>query len=123
MLFVFFAGTAGLFAQNDGGNGNVNLKEDSRIPELMELKAELTRKNRMGGRYKIQLGSFSSIESAEQTIKKFEKEYEEYPAQLEYESPNYKVWVGDFTSRLSAERAFIKLKKEFKSAFVFKPNS
>lgn len=117
-LVMFFVVQLSVSAQNAA----VNLDESSKIDELIELKSKLTQENKLGNRYKIQLGSFSSMKSAEEVLKKFKSEYAELPADLEYEAPNYKVWVGDFTSRLAAERVFLKMKKKYKSAFVFKPN-
>lgn len=114
MLFSFHA-----IAQN----ADVQIDEDARIAELLELNAKLIKGNKIGHRYKIQIGSFASLKDAEQTKTKFESENSSLPVQLQYESPNYKVWVGDFTTRLAADRVFLQLKNKYKSAFVFKPSN
>lgn len=101
----------------------VRVDEDAQLTELLELNARLIKSNKIGHRYKIQIGSFSSLKDAEQTKSKFESENSSLPVQLQYESPNYKVWVGDFTTRLSADRVFLQLKNKYKSAFVFKPSN
>lgn len=90
---------------------------------LLELNARMIKSNKIGHRYKVQLGSFSSMKSAEKIKSQFESEYRGFPVQLQYESPNYKVWVGDFTSRLAADRVFLKIKRNYKSAFVFRPSA
>lgn len=94
---------------------------DQKIEELLQLKAEMVKKNQLDGRYVIQLGSFSSMDRANETMKAFQATYPDLPVRLEYESPNYKIWAGLFTSRLSAERLFVTLKEKYKSAFVFRP--
>lgn len=116
MIFSGFLSFDKMQAQNTGDG------VDEMVSELLDLKIKMTKKNELGGRYKIQLGSFSSLERAEETIKDFESDYKELPASLQYESPHYKVWVGDFTTRISADRVFMELKKDYKSAFIFKPS-
>lgn len=99
------------------------IKEDPRMGALLELNADMIKNNKIGQRYKIQLGSFSSMKTAQEIKSEFESKYRDFPVQLQYESPNYKVWVGDFTSRLAADRVFLKIKDSYKSAFVFKPSA
>lgn len=118
-LLISFVG----FGQDADRKGRIDVKEDVQIEELLSLKADLTKKNKLGGRYKIQLGSYRSMENAQKIKEEFEEEFSNFPVSLEYESPNYKVWVGDFTSRLAAERAFLKFKEDFKSSFIFKPKN
>lgn len=123
-VFFFLLGLGLIFpfhlsAQSQG----VKLGSGSELAQLLTLKNKMTKKNAFGDRYKIQLGSFSSMKSAEEVKEQFEAQFDGFPAELKYESPNYKVWVGNFTTRLSADRVYLKLKEEFKSAFVFKPTS
>lgn len=110
--FVFFYGIQ-LSAQSR--------VQEEELADLLELKADMTKKNELEHRYVIQLGSYNSMGDAEKVLEEFKEEYPDILGRMEYESPNYKVWVGSFTSRLSAERLYVKLKEEFKSAFVFKP--
>jgi|SRR5690625_742323 len=121
LTIVLFAvlNTADVLAQSK----TLEIKEDPRIDALLELNADMIKDNKIGHRYKIQLGSFSSMKTAEKIKEEFESQHKDFPVQLQYESPNYKVWVGDFTSRLAADRVFLKIKEDYKSAFVFKPSA
>lgn len=119
-LMVFIAcllGSSNVFGQN----AEIRIDQDPLIPELLVLKAKMTENNKLGNRYKIQLSSNERLSSANKTKNQFNKKYDQWPVQVEYESPNYKVWVGSFTSKLAAERAFVKLREDFKSAFIFRP--
>lgn len=104
-------------------SNSLEIEEDPRMDALLALNADLIKNNKIGNRFKIQLGSFSSMKTAEKIKSEFESKYRDFPVQLQYESPNYKVWVGDFTSRLAADRVFLKIKDSYKSAFVFKPSA
>lgn len=119
-VFVFTVlNSTGVYAQSN----QLEIKEDPRMNALLRLNAEMIKENKIGNRYKIQLGSFSSMREAQKTKREFESKYRDFPVQLQYESPNYKVWVGDFTSRLAADRVFLKIKGSYKSAFVFRPSA
>ncbi len=118
----FFIGVF-LFGINQIGvaqTGKVNIQQDASIPNLLEMKSEMTKDGKLGERYKIQL-YYGDNNSASDVIKKFRSLYSEYPSQIIYETPNYKVWVGNFRNRLEADRALLKLKPNFPSAFIPKP--
>lgn len=101
-------------------NGQVNIQQNELIPELLELKSQLTRDGKLGDRYQIQL-YYGDNSSASEVIKDFRDKYESWPSQIVYETPNYKVWVGNFRTRLEADRALIKVKQHFPAAFIPKP--
>ncbi len=118
----FFIGVF-LFGINQIGmaqTGKVNIHQDASIPNLLEMKSEMTKDGKLGERYKIQL-FYGDNNSDSDVIKKFRSLYSEYPSQIIYETPNYKVWVGNFRNRLEADRALLKLKPNFPSAFIPKP--
>ncbi len=123
LIFVLSACLLLISHKSRAQDQTLNAKQDEMLAELLSLQAEMIKNNKIGNRYKIQIGSFASIKKAEELKDKFEKKNPNFPVQLLYESPNYKVWVGDFTSRLAADRVFLKIKKDYRSAFVFKPNS
>lgn len=100
--------------------GKVNIQQDANIPNLLEMKSEMTKDGKLGERYKIQL-YYGDNKAASDVIKKFRSLYAEYPSQIIYETPNYKVWIGNFRNRLEADRALMKLKGDFPSAFIPKP--
>ncbi|HEY9185303.1 MAG TPA: SPOR domain-containing protein [Salegentibacter sp.] len=99
--------------------GSVNLNQDQRIETLLELKAEMTKDNEIGDRYKIQL-FYGDNGKANEVIKEYRSKYS-YPSLIAYEAPNYKVWVGNFRNRLEADRALLEIKETFPSAFIPKP--
>lgn len=99
--------------------GSVNLSQDQKIETLLELKAEMTRDNEIGDRYKIQL-FYGDNGKANEVIKEYRSRYS-YPSLIAYEAPNYKVWVGNFRNRLEADRALLEIKETFPSAFIPKP--
>lgn len=104
-----------------GFGQSINVKESPQIEELLELNAKLTKKNLIGQRYKIQVGSYGSIDAAKSVLEDFKASFPGIPADLHYESPNYKVWAGFFTSKLAADRVFYKINGTYKSSFVFMP--
>ena len=101
-------------------NATVTLKEDSRIPEILTLKKDLEKNNKLTVGYTIQL-YYGDHTKANGIIKKYRNRINTWPASIEYETPNYKVWVGNFPSRLEADRAMLKIKETFPSAFILKP--
>lgn len=98
----------------------VTIHQDSKIPELLALKKELEKNNKLGEGFTIQL-YYGESGKANSVIRKFESSYSAWPVSLEYETPNFKVWVGDFDSRLEADRALLEIKDTFPSAFILKP--
>ncbi|MGY5849076.1 SPOR domain-containing protein [Salegentibacter sp. F14] len=99
--------------------GSVNLIQDKKIDTLLNLKAEMTKDNEIGDRFKIQL-FYGDNGEANEVIKEYRSKYS-YPSLIAYEAPNYKVWVGNFRNRLEADRALLKIKETFPSAFIPKP--
>ncbi len=100
--------------------GKINIQQDANIPNLLEMKTEMTKDGKLGERYKIQL-YYGDNNSASEVIRKFRSLYSDYPSQIIYETPNYKVWIGNFRNRLEADRALMKVKGDFPSAFIPKP--
>lgn len=116
-IIVFFFGiNPNAWAQT----GQVNVQQNELIPELVELKSEMTKDGKLGERYAIQL-YYGDNKSASDVIKEFRIKYDNWPSLIIYETPNYKVWVGNFRNRLEADRALLKIKPDFPSAFIPKP--
>jgi len=74
----------------------VTISQDTKIPQLLELKNELSNDNELGDHYKIQIYSGNAAQAG--TILK------------------------RFRNRLEADRALIEIKKEFPNALIFKPD-
>lgn len=99
----------------------VTVQQDAKIPELLELKKDLEKNNKLADGYTIQL-YYGELTRANSVIRKYRGSYGSWPASIEYETPNYKVWVGNFASRLDADRALVEIKRNFPSAFILKPS-
>lgn len=101
--------------------GRVNIQQDPIIPKLLELKTELTKANKLGDRYRIQIFSGDN-NAASGVLKDYRAQFAEWPSTIIYDTPNYKVWVGNFRNSLEADRALGQIKASFPAAFRFKPN-
>jgi len=97
----------------------VTINQDPKITELLELKKQLEKDNKLSDGYTIQL-YYGELNDANTTLKKYRNNYSSWPASIEYETPNYKVWVGNFSSRLEADRALIEVQLSFPTAFILK---
>lgn len=102
-------------------NASVTINVDDKIPQLLELKKNLEKENKLGVGYTIQL-YYGELSEANIIIKKYRNSFDSWPASIEYETPNYKVWVGNFNSRLEADHAILEIKGKFPSAFILKPS-
>lgn len=100
--------------------GQVNVQQSEMIPQLVELKSQMTKDGKLGERYQIQL-YYGDNNSASEVIREFRSKYNSWPSQIIYETPNYKVWIGNFRNRLEADRALLKIKQDFPAAFIPKP--
>lgn len=116
-LFVFLSFYAFAKAQT----AQVTISQDAKIPQLLELKNELSNDNELGDHYKIQIYSGNSTQAGT-ILRRFRNKVGTWKSDIEYETPNYKVWVGSFRNRLEADRALIEIKKEFPNALIFKPD-
>lgn len=114
-IFVF-----GFHLSGKAQNGQVNIQQNEIIPELVEIKSEMTRKIKLGERYIIQLYNGDN-NAASEVLKEVRVKYDSWPSDIIYETPNYKVWIGNFRNRLEADRALLKVKQDYPSAFIPKP--
>ena len=99
----------------------VTVEQDAKIPELLALKKDMEKNNKLADGYTIQL-YYGEFNRAQSVIRKYRGSYGDWPASIEYETPNYKVWVGNFATRLEADRALIEVHRNFPSAFILKPS-
>ncbi|MBA3985787.1 MAG: SPOR domain-containing protein [Flavobacteriales bacterium] len=100
--------------------GKLTVYEDKRITELLALKSNLNKENKLSDGFTIQL-YYGELSGANSTIRNYRRAYTDWPSSIEYETPNYKVWVGNFITRLEADRALLEIKNQFPNAFIFKP--
>ena len=114
ILLVFVCGKG--LAQS----ATLTVHQDPKITELLNLKKELEKENKLTDGFTIQL-YYGELDKASQILIKYRGSYGQWPASIEYETPNYKVWAGNFASRIEAERALLDIQKNFSSAFILKP--
>ncbi|SDW15439.1 SPOR domain-containing protein [Aequorivita viscosa] len=112
LIFAFGKG----FAQS----ATLTVHEDPKITELLKTKKNLEKENKLFDGYTIQL-YYGELDKASQILLKYRSGYADWPASIEYETPNYKVWAGNFSTRIEAERALLEIHKNFSSAFILKP--
>jgi len=99
---------------------SLTINQDSRITTLLDLKIQLEKDNRLTDGYTIQL-YYGELNEANSVVKRYRGSFPNWPASIEYHTPNYKVWAGNFSSRLEAERALLEIRNSFNSAFILKP--
>lgn len=114
ILIIFICGKS--FAQS----ATLTVNQNPKITELLNLKKELEKENKLSDGYTIQL-YYGELDKASQVLIKYRSSYAHWPASIEYETPNYKVWAGNFTTRIEADRALLEIQKNFSSAFILKP--
>lgn len=97
--------------------GSVTVNADPRVDELLTLKKDLEKDNKLSDGYTIQL-YYGEFNKSNDILKRYRSAHSTWPASLEYETPNYKVWVGNFATRLEADRALMEIQRNFESAFI-----
>ncbi len=119
---LFIASILIIFIAEKGFSQNATLivNQDTRITQLLTLKKEMEKENKLSDGYTIQL-YYGEFNPAQAILKKYKSSFGNWPASIEYETPNYKVWAGSFSTRIEAERALIEIQKSFSSAFILKP--
>ena len=74
--------------------------------------------------YRIQILSRSSygtnIDTLKSYTKRFEEEFPDIPAYLQYTDPDFKIRVGNFRSRIEAIPALKRIRKKYSGAYPVK---
>ncbi|SRX72212.1 SPOR domain-containing protein [Aequorivita antarctica] len=119
---LFIASILLLFisAKSIAQSATLTVNQDPKITQLLELKKNLEKEREFSDGFTIQL-YYGELDKANQTLRKYKGSYSNWPASIEYETPNYKVWAGNFASRIEAERALIEIQNNFSAAFILKP--
>ncbi|OZV71113.1 SPOR domain-containing protein [Winogradskyella aurantia] len=113
LFFILLSSSPSILAQQ----GIVTIDQDRDIDKLLEFKKD-TRTLRI---YKIQVYQSVDPDKAQEEKSNFLDIYDEWPVDIEWNTPNYKVWVGNFATRLEADRALLKIKKNYMNAIIFQP--
>lgn len=108
------------FTEKSYAQATVTVQQDDRIPTLLNLKKSLEKDNKLTDGFTIQL-YYGNLSKANSILSSYRNKYGEWPASIEYETPNYKVWVGNFSDRIEADRALIEVHRHFPAAFILKP--
>ena len=93
--------------------GQVTIDANKDIDKLLEYKKDI----KTIDLYKIRIYS-GDRSGAENTKSQANTLYTDWPAVMEYETPNYKIYVGTFLSRLEADRALLTVKKNYPGALI-----
>lgn len=101
-------------------SGSLTVNQDPKIPRLLELKKSLEKENKLTDGYTIQL-YYGNLNKANSVLRNYRNKYSNWPASIEYETPNYKVWVVNFNTRIEADRALQEVYKHFPTGFILKP--
>lgn len=102
-----------------GQEGQVKITQHSDIDKLLEYKKDISTLKV----YKIQVYQSVDPDKAQKEKANFLDLYNNFPVEIEWNTPNYKVWVGNFTTRLEADRALQKIKKNYMNAIIFQPKT
>lgn len=103
-----------------GQQAHLSVIQDKKIEDLLELKMQLAKENKLTDAFTVQL-FYGELKEANSIIREYNRTISVWPATIIYETPNYKVWVGNFFTRLEADRALLEIQKNFPNAFVLKP--
>ena len=119
---LFIASILVLFisVKSTAQTATLTVNQDSKITKLLELNKDLEKENKLSDGYTIQL-YYGELDKANQILRKYRGSHTNWPASIEYETPNYKVWAGNFSTRIEAERALMEIQKDFSAAFILKP--
>jgi len=119
-LFLFFMLVSlGVFAQEQQPNRFiVTQKVDTLLTKRAHCFSQVKTSHKY---YHIQLYNGQSINKARGMKAKFQEDFPEVYAVVEWESPEFKVWVGEYENKLSADQALLKIRKKYPNAFVVNP--
>ncbi len=105
--------------------GNLDVRQDSRINDLIEKQGKLYAIDSTMSGFRVQIfmevGN-DAIDHAEITKREFERQFKGIPVYLSYGQPYYRLRVGDFRNRVEAEKCLREIKGRYTNAFVTADN-
>lgn len=114
--FILLLFSTSIYSQQ----GTLLVNQDEKITELLRIKSNLSKENKLSEGFTIQL-FYGELKEANTTIREYNRTTSTWSATIEYETPNYKVWVGNYITRLEADRALLEIQMNFPNAFVLRP--
>ena len=112
--------TTNAFAQT----GRVTVTGDVAVHDMVSRHVELNNRVKTMPGFRVQIASFSGINSKNSAFSLRERFMTDYPAvqaYIIYDEPNFKVKVGDFRTRLEAY-AFLQEIREVYKGYIIKDN-
>jgi len=107
-----------IFAQN-----NISYNIEKNIVELEQQYIESWKKIKKIEGFRIQIVSFSGINSKnsiENIAEQFKQQFPEIPFFITYAEPNFRLRVGNFRTKIEAYQALQKISLTFTGSFVLK---
>ena len=104
--------------------GHITFKGDVAAARMVEKHVELNSRIKTIPGYRVQIASFSGVNSKTSAFNLRDRFLLDYPAVQAYivfDEPNFKVKVGDFRTRLEAF-AFLQQIKETYKGYIIKDN-
>lgn len=108
----------------DTAQAQVHVTGDVAVSRMVEKHVELNSRVKTIPGYRVQIASFSGVNSKNSAFElrdKFNVDYPEVQVYIVFDEPNFKVKVGDFRSRLEAY-AFLQQIKELYKGYIIKDN-
>ena len=104
--------------------GKVIIHADPKIEQLLKLSISVSRKEQLFQGYRIQILSRSSydtnIDSLKNYTKRFEEEFPDIPAYLQYTDPDFKIRVGNYRNRLECIPDLHRIRKIYPASYAVK---
>lgn len=112
------------FSTFSSASAQVRITGDVAVSQMVEKHVELNSKVKTIPGYRVQIASFSGVNSKNSAFElrdRFNVDYPDVQVYIVFDEPNFKVKVGDFRSRLEAY-AFLQQIKEFYKGYIIKDN-
>lgn len=97
---------------------------DPKLEEVVRLRQSINRKGGTFTGYRVQILSQNSyqadVDSLRAAIERFEEEFPEYRAYLQYFDPDFKIRVGNFHTRIETLPALARIREKYPAAYPVK---
>lgn len=109
---------------NTRTGGKVTLHGDPKINQLLELNLAINKKEHAFQGFRIQILSTSSsntnVDSLKSHTRRFQNEFPDLPAYLQYIDPDFKIRVGNFRTRIETIPALKRIRKKYPASYPVK---
>ncbi len=123
MLRVTFIIIAFLCAVQLSAQGNIQIKEEANITQMMSRFTEINKsKTRVDG-WRVQVLATPDRQELERVRQVFQYKYPNINIDWVHNSPYYKLRAGAFATKLEAIRLQYLLRRDYPSAYLVKDNN